>query len=252
MLNKSILTVLCGVCFLASPLFADPVPVSATASYTGGLTGNWSFQYVSGATDLFLQSVTIDLSPTSLAFDTVPGGFGSLSNQDICCFGGTDATTGLTGESASGATLDGGQLLSFYFSNFLPGDTFQFTLDVDHPNPTLTPLRNCAGLTGGNLLACNVANVAITAANNAALLAAQTVLTNAMANALVTFQFGGVGYQTGSFTENFGTVTLRDLINGQTGSSNTVNGDVQLPEPGTVALIGAGLLLLGACRKKRK
>jgi hypothetical protein len=228
------------------------MPVSATASFTGGLIGNWSFQYVSGASDLFLQSITIDLTPTNLSFDTAPGGFGSLTSQDICCFGGTDTTTGLTGESASGAALDGGQLLTFYFSNFLPTDTFQFTLDVDHPNPTLTPLRNCTGLTGLALIGCNAANLGINTANNAALLTAQTVLTNAMSNALVTFQFGGTGYETGSFTETFGTVNLRDLINGQTGSSNTVNGNVQLPEPGTVALIGAGLVLLGAWRRKRK
>jgi hypothetical protein len=69
--------------------------VSASASFTGGLSNTWSFQYVSGAPGIYLQQIKIDLAPgTVLAFDTASGGFGSLAYQDVCCFGGTDVTTG--------------------------------------------------------------------------------------------------------------------------------------------------------------
>lgn len=204
---------------------------------------------MSGAPDLYLQSITVDLSPTDLRFDTAPGGVGSLASQNVCCYSGTDTTTGLTGESG---LVDGGQQVTFNFSDFLPGDNFQFTLDVDHPNPVLTTPKNCSTLKGLALLACNATNAGIAAANDAVLLAAQTVLTNAMSNSLVTYQFGGSGYITGDVTGNFGSLTLQDIINGQTASTNDIQGDVQTPEPGTIGLIGVALVWLGTFRRRRR
>src|ERR1035437_8812564 len=70
------------------------------------LTSSWSFTYTSGAPYLFLQSITLDLSPTDLTFDTAPRGY--LAYQDIGGFGGTDGTTGLSPTYLSGAALNGG------------------------------------------------------------------------------------------------------------------------------------------------
>ncbi len=124
---------------------------------------------------LTLDSIVIDLSPTDLRFDTAAGGFGSGTFQDIGGFGGTDITTGLSGISATGVALDGGTLLTFNFTNFTSGSVFQFTGDVDHPDPTLITLADCTGKTGLALAACNTLNAGRTATNDARLLAAQTV-----------------------------------------------------------------------------
>src|SRR6516225_7570355 len=123
--------------FGLSASFSIAGTISGSASFIGGLTGSWSFQYTSDIPGVTLQSIVLDLSPTDLRFDTASGGFGSLTFLDVGGFGGTDLTTGLTGISATGAALDGGTLLTFYFNNFLPGSTFQFSADVDHPDPSL-------------------------------------------------------------------------------------------------------------------
>jgi hypothetical protein len=229
-------------------LTAGTVTVDATASYnlllSSGSSG-WSFSYLSGDPGLLLQSVTIDLGPTGgLAFDTAPGGFGSQGFQNIGSFNGTDVTTGLTGYTpAGGAALDGGTAVTFTFNDFRPGETFQFNADVDHPNPVLT---NCAGKSGLALLACNLGNTA-------ALTSAQAVTANQMANANVTFVFGGPGYVTGSSTGTFGPVTLQDIVNNGPGNHvNISTTAVATPEPASLSMIGGGLLLAaGLMRRKR-
>ena len=249
MRNMSFCILLAGFGLCASTLTAGTVQVDATASFTGGLLGSWSFQYVSGASDLSLESIEIDLAPTDLAFDAGPGGFGSLSYED---FSPAAGTTLPTSESATGSALDGGQGATFYFDSFGQGGSFQFGLDVDHPNPTLTALKICSG-TKVQIALCNLTNAAITAANDAALLGAQTVTSNQMAGATVTFTFGGPAYDTTSFTETFGHVTVQDIINGQTDSTaNIDDGDVLTPEPGTIAMFGAGLAGLGVLRRRRR
>ena len=123
------------LCLSASFSIAGTVSVIGSASYLGGLNGSWSFQYTTDAPGLSLQSIVLDLSPTDLRFDTAAGGFGSLSYKDVGGFGGTDAATGLSGISATGAALDGGTILTFSFTNFTSGSIFQFSSDVDHPDP---------------------------------------------------------------------------------------------------------------------
>ncbi len=81
--------------------------------------------------------------------------------------------------------------------------------------------------------------------------AAQLVTANQMSNALVTFQFGGDGYVTSSFTENFGRITLVDIVNGQTRSDSTAQGDVATPEPASYVLMGGGLALCEMRRRRR-
>lgn len=236
---------LCLLAFAASTLTAGTVTVQATASYNLALpsvSGAWSFSYLSGAPGLFLESVIIDLGSTAgLAFDTAPGGFGSQGYQDVSNFNGTDVTTGLTGYTPAGAALDGGTLLTFTFGDFAAGETFQFNADVDHPNPVLT---NCAGKSGLALAACNLGNAA-------ALTAAQTVTANQLANATVTFVFGGNDYETGSTTATFGTVTLRDILSNGPGTTTAASGSVSAPEPASLSMIGGGLILASLLLRRK-
>lgn len=218
--------------------------VSGSSSFVGGLNGSWSFQYTSDIPGLTLQSIVLDLSPTDLRFDTASGGFGSLSFLDVGGFGGTDVTTGLSGISATGPALDGGTLLTFTFNNFLSGSTFQFSADVDHPDPTLLSIVSCAGKTGAALLVCNATNAARTAANDARLLAAQTVGPNAMAGALVTYNFTGGGVENEIVTGTFQPFTL--------GNGFASTADVSTPEPASMATFGAGLSLLVALATRRR
>lgn len=119
---------------------ANATTVVSGAAFTGGLTGTWQIEYTSGAPDLFLKSITIDLSPTDLKFDTVTGGFGSLSSLDVSGISlSGSGSPSLESGYASGAALDGGTLLTFSFLDFAPGDIFNFSVDVDHPNPPVRP-----------------------------------------------------------------------------------------------------------------
>ncbi len=237
-------TIICLVSLLGfCATYSMAGTISGSASFVGGLTGSWRFQYTSDMPGTTLQSIVLDLSPTDLKFDTASGGFGSLSFLDVGGFGGTDVTTGLTGISATGAALDGGTLLTFTFNNFLPGSTFQFSADVDHPDPTLVSLSSCAGKTGAALLLCNATNAGRTATNDARLLAAQTVGPNAMAGALVTYNFSG-GDENEIVTGTFQPFTL--------GNGFASAADVSTPEPASMATFGAGLSLLFALAVRRR
>jgi MYXO-CTERM domain-containing protein len=234
------------LCLSASFSIAGTVSVTGSASYLGGLNGSWSFQYTSDAPGLSLQSIVLDLSPTDLRFDTAAGGFGSLSYKDVGGFGGTDATTGLSGISATGAALDGGTILTFSFTNFTSGSIFQFSSDVDHPDPTLLSLQNCSGKTGIALVVCNAGNVTRTATNDARLLAAQTVGPNQMAGALVTFHLAGDGYQDQTVNGTFQPFTFTP------GNGIISTADVSTPEPASMSTLGAGLGLLLAFAARRR
>ncbi|MGD0014733.1 MAG: PEP-CTERM sorting domain-containing protein [Bryobacteraceae bacterium] len=224
-------------------------PVVGSASFTGGIYGTWDFAFTSGPVGVYLQQIDIDLSPTGLKFDTVPGGFGSLTSLDIDNYLGTDVGTGLYQiVPGTGAVLDGGQLLTFRFNDFTAGETFHFTGDVDNPDPTLTALRNCSGLGLLARLVCAAQNLATTAQNDARLLAAALVTGEEFGGTLVTFTFGGPGFSTGQFTGAFepdgGLRVLSDV--------NGVEGEVEaIPEPATFVSLGAGMLLLGGLLRRR-
>ena len=140
------------------------------------------------------------------------------------------------GEAGAGAALDGGTLLTFTFNNFLPGSIFQFSADVDHPDPTLLNPLSCAGKTGAALLVCNATNAARTATNDARLLAAQTVGPNAMAGALVTYNFTGGGVENEIVTGTFQPFTW--------GNGFASTADVSTPEPASTATFVSGMSLL--------
>ena len=192
-----------------------------------------------------MQSIVLDLSPTDLRFDSAAGGFGSGTFKDVGGFAGTDITTGLSGISAAGTSLDGGTILTFDFTNFQSGSLFRFSSDVDHPDPVLLSIQDCSGKSGLALLACNALNLTRTATNDARLLAAQTVGPNQMAGALVTFNFAGDGYDPMTIS---GTFDPRSRGDGLISSA-----DVSTPEPASLATFGVGLgfLLSLAARRRR-
>jgi hypothetical protein len=241
-------------CLFAVPLLASPVTVSATASFTG-IIDTWNFEYISGASGVYLQQITINLGPADVFFNTAPGGFGSPAYQDVGNFAGTNVTTGLSSISATGAALDGGSLLTFTFADFTVGDNFTFSADLQHPAPTLLTLQNCTGLGPLATALCNAANAARTVTNDARLAAADTVLSSQLAGALVTFQFGGPGYETTSFTDTLSAATLQEIISGlldgggpgsfSSGGGGTTQ-DPPVPEPATLATAFFGCALLAA------
>lgn len=232
---------ICAVGLLGLATTLNATLVSVSASFTGGTGGSWSFDYVSGAADLYLQQLTIDLGPTNLGFDTAAGGFGALSYTDVGNFAGSDVTTGLGVISpGTGAALDGGTLLTLNFSDFTPGDIFQFDADVDH-----FP-RDCTGLHLLALAACNAANTAV---------ARQFVGPNGVNGAVITYVFGGAGYDTTSFTGEFGRVTLRDivqnLVNGNNPPNTTGSSTDIAPEPATWTGLAGGLFLIAGLLRRR-
>ncbi len=236
---------------LAQVLVAGPIlsPVQVSASFTGGALGTWDFTFTSGPANLQLEQITIDLSPTDVKFDTAPGGFGSLTSEDIGGYAGTDVTTGLDNIlPGTGAALDGGQLLTFQFNNFTPGDTFNFNADVDHPNPTLIPLPDCSSLSGLAKVACLATRAADTAINNGRLTAAQTVTGQQFNGVLVTYTFGSPSFHTANFTTSYTPDGGLHIF----GAQSNLTGDVEaMPEPATFLSFAAGLILLGLRRRRQ-
>ena len=253
------------LCFCALPSMAGTVAVTTSASFTGVTLGDWSFSYTSGAPDLFLKSVTIDLGPSAgaLRFDTYSGPgstFGSQTSEDISGISLTGpGTPSLLSGYASGQALDGGTLVTFSFLDFTPGDVFRFSADVDK-NLVVYVVQNCNGLRGTAWATCQLYNLGVPAANLAAPGVAQTVGPNQMAGAAVTFTFGGANYNTTPVIGTFQPVTLQSIITGLAGgdgvvvfnSNATTNADVTTPEPACLATFGAGLGLLLALARRRR
>src|SRR5947209_14402731 len=138
---------------LFSPLLgAASVAVSGESEFTGGLFGHWSHTYTTGAPNLFIQSITIDVSPNSMIYDTVltPPGAGLPQNFATTSDGGTS----FTGFNPSGAALDGQSVVVLSFSNFTPGKTYEHVGDVDQT-------ATCSG-TPAQIALCRLANQTIT------------------------------------------------------------------------------------------
>ena len=229
---------------LASPMMATEItiPVTGTAAFVTGID-TWSFTYTTGAPGVYLQSITVDLSPTDVLFNTAPGGFGAYTGtyEDVTPLLGSGTTTGLSSVTPSGAALDGGNKVTFAFNAFTVGDTFTFSAGVAGPAPNLLLLQDCSSLTGIAKVACLAANALKTTENAAAILAAETVLPSQVANADITFNFGGPDIVPGTVTDPLSTAFL-------SGASTSV----QAPEPATMAMMGAaGLALLLSRLRKR-
>jgi len=229
------------LCFGASIAMADTV--SASASFTGGLNGIWKFQYASSPSGPDLESIAINLATAHLAFDTATGNFGYLTYLDFSNYQYSDPST--TMSRVGGA--DGSTWVIFNFGHFLPGDSFQFSADVDRSDPKYLPVSCASGLAGAGCRFTNGTNAGI----------AELVGPNQMAGAGVTFTFGGNGYDTTTLTGTFQQVTFQEIINrlitnGPTGAFDT-NLDANAPEPASLATFGAGLgLLIGLAARRRR
>jgi hypothetical protein len=228
----------------ALPGFSAPVLVSGVASFTGGVFGNWEFQYSSGANDLFLQEIRIDLSGANLRFDTASGGFGFIASQDIGGFGGTDVATGLTSITPGiGAVLDGQNELTLDFDGFTPlTSPLSFHGDVDQ-DLSLIPLNNCAVLPLRQRPACWAANLLIGLQNDAIRLDASLVNGSEFSGVGLRLTFGGLGYVTTDVYATFENA-------GGNHAMAEWSGEVA-PEPGTLGLLGGGLLLLSLYARRR-
>jgi hypothetical protein len=120
---------------------------------------------------------------------------------------------------------------------------------VDNPDPTLQPLQNCQGLKPLAKIACQAANSATTAQNNALLTAAAFVTPAQFSGATVTYMFGGPGFHETELEGAYSPAGGLRLLS----SVDAVEGQVsETPEPASYALFGGGILLLAAMVKRRK
>lgn len=194
-------------------------PVDAT--FTGGIYGTWDFGFANAPVGLQLRQIEINLNPdpstpAKVRFDTVPGGFGSLTSLAVGGYQYPYGDTGLV--SAAGAT-DGGTLLTFQFNNFTTGKAFHFTADVD---------RDCSSLTGLARGLCQLTAAFVTAQQ--------------FSGSQVTYTFGGPGFYTSQFTGTFSPDGTAPVF----GSAAQLNASVEsVPEPATCIPLAAGLLLIG-------
>ncbi|MBK9169601.1 MAG: PEP-CTERM sorting domain-containing protein [Bryobacterales bacterium] len=204
---------------------ASATTISGSVNYSSesiGAFGSWSIGFTASHPGVLLQVVTIDLGPTGLFFDTAAGAPGFLLWQDFQPTGGTDIATGFSGVNLPlGLVPDGSTLLALAFNAFTPAaGPFTFLLDVDGP-------ANYAGCPTGFLGAlCR-------AGRN---LDASLVTSDEIQGALVTMDF---------WVPEHGNFQV-DTTLGVSGDFTADGGfeATATPEPGTWALLGAGLAAL--------
>jgi len=215
-------TVLATITLLTSSLSATPVSAEVLFSNTGALGsgGRWTVNFTTGA-PVTLTSITINLGGT-LIFDTYTGSspanvWGTGGAQDYLPISGTVAT-GATAPSTgyayeSAASAPGPQSFTVNFSDFAMGESFVFDLDIDDDG------------------------------------SASGVLPSALVSSAssITFGFGG------GFSVSPSPSTASFVLLSPTVSRAQFNGESAfIPEPGTYALFGGGLLLIGLLRQKAR
>jgi hypothetical protein len=177
-------------------------PVQSSATFTGGIFGDFSVAFNNGPAGLKLQSVTFDLGMPLFVDPTfVPPGallplpFTPLSGSAVTGFSGT---TGI---------VDGSTSFTLSFNDFSAGEAFSFALDVDGPCGNIF-CQLPASLTGGGEFAAST----------------------------VTAVFAGPGFNTTSLQ---GTYTATGA---HTAAANITGQVSETPEPASIGLLGAGLL----------
>ena len=129
--------VLCSLIVFAlggsSKVSAESITVGASSTYNE--TGPWDTSgdvfTLTNTSDLLsgvqISSVSFSLSP-GLLFDTATnerGDFSSVFSSDFM------ALTSISGGTVNSSTFDGSNLLTLNFTDFDPGETFSFSIDVD-------------------------------------------------------------------------------------------------------------------------
>jgi hypothetical protein len=229
---------------LAAPASAALVPFSGTTTWTQveGVGSNSADTFVFAFTaapdleitqiDFVLGNGTATGSSSSLRWDfpgaPVNGGSGAYA---VSVTSGSVATTNALGQALTLAARSG----AVTFTSFTPGNSFTLSGDVDK---TL-PAANCSGN-------CDVLNFADF--TNGGGFAFTVYFASTSPSLSITgpssFTFGPTaGWTSGTF-------------DGQPGASLGWSGNVDMldttvnPEPGTMLLVGAGLVLAGLARRK--
>lgn len=189
---------------------AQAASVSVQSDFTGGVFGDFDINYNGAPAGLRLQSLRFDLQSPLFADPTFSSP-GSLLPLPFLSMSGA-AATGFAGATG---TIDGSPSFTLFFNNFDAGESFSFALDVDTP---------CSGFL------CQLPSSITTGSE--------------FAGTKITGTFGG---------GNFNATSLEGLFasTGALTASASIDGEVSpVPEPGTTALLAAGLGLIGLCSRK--